>query len=795
MTYDAGSGIQTVVLLANGTVEIPIEALPNPITVKGQHHWSGDITLDMRVKTVDHDEDNSAITVMAESVTVSTLSIKIDPDADPSILNVGQASGDEDAGRVASGVDKGKITVASAQNGIKIDVKGHLLDTDGSESFTFKIKDIPEDAAIFYDGVIYTDPTPNAGTTWTFEKTNFDNTKPLTFIPPHNSNVDVKLTVGGDIVDSITFAGDTNPTVSTTTVPDVVTTVKLKGVADVISGNEIHLYDIKGDADGHGGLKNVLVDKTKTGIYSAVHVEDEGNAANQKGADFNLKEIFEDVNKINSYDNTYDNDPDQNVTTGGTNASETLTVTLTGLDAKFDVVGATLTGGSGSSRVWVMIVADIKNGNVHITTKEHFSGEINFKLEYVTTEDDGSTLTSPATAQDVTLLVTPKAEGTTTILQAHTDINEDILTHLDFANQTTLPDGDETLSALGILKADVYDGTNPKDFTIYVGNSTTTTLEQASGTSGSGVILSTNGDYYMIDLNVAADLYVQYNQDIGGEESTFDANNILDTTFHFKYDVTDAATGHQAGNVTPLTDTQTALQNDALYTLTLTPVTDGVTTTVNNGKVTDDITSTISADIDVDPNNKHNVDINTATVIKVKIHIDGIDTEGNGVEGDSSEMIKHIKVEGVPEGIGIEHGRFIGNVVGQPTDGIWYVDIPQADIIKMDGTADQTYILQFHVSDNYINYQNSLGTSESTIKIKVIDQEYDTNGGEVATAVESEIDLKFTRDTNFSGSTNDAPMDIIGLTDVNNDGTVDEKDGYAVKSTFTGFKEDPVTGK
>ena len=98
-------------------------------------------------------------------------------------------------------------------------------------------------------------------------------------------------------------------------------------------------------------------------------------------------------------------------------------------------------------------------------------------LSNVTTEDDGDTKTSPI--QNVSLLVTPEAEGTTQLLEEKLAVNEDTLTKMTFTPPTTiLPDNDEYISSLGIAKdaytvnGNNFNGVDGADFTIYLGNST-----------------------------------------------------------------------------------------------------------------------------------------------------------------------------------------------------------------------------------------------------------------------------------------------------------------------------------
>jgi len=562
--------------------------------------------------------------------------------------------------------------------------------------------------------------------------------------------------------------------------------VIIHGVADDVLNDEVKKYDIDVSIDSTTEDLTVTLDTSKTGKYSAVVEEDMNNT--QIGAEFNLKSIYMQSG-LDSYDNVYSNDPAQTQQPDTSAASETLSVVIKNLGVDFDVSGATLVSGAGASRVWVTNAADIENDLVTITTVEHYSGEVNFDLEYVTTEDDGDTKTS--VAQPVSLLVTPEAEGITTVLDAHSDVNEDQLTHMTFTTTTILPDSDEYISAMGIAQnaydagGQHYEGVDGADFTIYLGNSTATSLQDAAAISGSGVEIVTESGvqfYKITDPAIYNDLHVLYNADIGGEEVNPAVKH--QTTFGFKFDVSDKTTAVQNGSSIDLIDTESGFLNSAEYTFDLSPVTDDITADAHDGDITDTDGDGVN-DITV---SGHNVTILKTTTINVEIKIDGVDTQNengtgtngeNGLDGDKSEQIRHIRVEGVPDGIGIIDGKFIGNVAGQPDTGIWLVDLQTP--IDMDG-SQQTYDLKFQVDGNYIN---ATAPNPTDIKISVINQEYDSSGAPQATAQTDDFTLTFNRDANFSGPISEIPMDIL---DTNS--AITNEDGYSIDTNFAGFKED-----
>jgi len=835
------SNNNTYTLSLNSDAEVALEYLDS-VKIKAPNNYSGTLAIDMHVKAQDFDEDTNIASSISNSK-ISTLTINIDPDPDGTVVSIAQSKGDEDMGRESDGrITSG--TNRSAKDGIVLHVSVKTLDKDGSEHLNVFFDKIPNEAAIYYDidgdgikeiivkggeltdydhtgsavidntltttqitdlpknenGPIYI-VTDNNNGTWKLLIENYTDTgisqrdQPI-LIPPHNSNIDINLDASGYAVDKAIFA-DGSTTTETNAMGSVYDIdIIIDGKADNVANNEIYQQDIIVTTDPNTLDLSVALDNNRVGKYSSVVEEDMGNT--QVGAKFNLKDIYKRPDDINSYDNIKTNDTDQNpIDTVVTNpsisgdiASETLSITITHLDSDFDLHGATLVGGSGNSRVWVTTAADINTGNITLTTIEHYSGEVNFDIGYVTTEDDGDTMTSPI--QNVSLLVTPEAEGTTSTLIAHTDVNEDALTHMTFSNSTTLPDTDEYISSLGIVQSgytdsnnNVHKGIDGADFTIYIGNGANKKSIQdveADPNDTRVIKVTENGvDFYKIsDTSDWNNLYVLYDDDIGGKE---DPNNITtthQTTFGFKFDVADKtqADGNNNGVYNDLIDTESGFQNTADYTFVLSPVTDDITTKVNENAGDNDITSTTPTDITIDPNDRHKVIIKNSTTIKVKIHIDGVDSDGNGqLDSDKSEQIKHIRVEGVPDGIGVADGRYIGDVAGQPDSTIWLVDLKSADIIKMDGSS-KTYDLKFIVDGNYIN-----GKDDTDIKVKVINQEYDTNGVEQSTAQTGDFTLNFKRDTNFGGSTIDAPMDIL-----DSNGATTDEDGYSIDPNFTGFK-------
>ncbi len=849
---------------ASGTAFVDFTSTEPKVFITPPKNYSGSVTgATLTLIATDHElhGETDLAPAIVDQTAVVTFNMNVQPVVDGVVVSISQANGPEDSGREADGT----ISPASAADGIEMDANVRTLDTDGSEHINVYFDKIPDDAAIYYDidgdgtkeiivkgGVLtgydasgnaiidntllsttVSDAplgggdtnviTDNGDGTWKLLVENYTDTgissreKPL-FIPQHNSNEDVELKISGYSVDT----GDSMTVTSAVSSPYTLEII-VKGVADDVINNEITKEDIDiaiSDTDPDIGDLTVTLNGDP-GKYSAVVEEDMGNT--QAGAEFNLKDIYKTPDQIDSYDNRYSNNPDQSQDADTSVASETVSIIITGLDDRFDVQGATLVGGTGDERVWVTNVDAINNVDnpVKITTVKHFSGEINFKIGYVTTENDGDTNTS--TVQDVSLLVTPEAEGITNILQASSDVNEDELTHMTFYTETKLPDTDEYLSSLGIARTNYrangedFKGVDGADFTIYIvekdsdGNITNkTSLQDAldAGMIGEETITDDNGVdvkfYKITDPDHYDNLYVLYNADIGGKEDPNNVSTPHQMDFGFKFDVSDKAQAVQNGTDIDLIDTQSGFQDSAHYTFNLHPVTDDITADAQG----DDI-----SEADGDGKTEigvlgHEITISAPTIIDVKVTNAGVNTPNengtgpngeNGLDIDSSEQIRSIRIDGVPDGIGIIGGKYIGDTVdddGNPTgNNTWLVDLDQNPIV-MDA-ATKTYNLQFEVSGNYIN----AASATSNVDISFINQEYDTDGNPQATAQTGDFTLVFKRDPNFSGTTDDAPMDIIGVTDVNGDKTIDEKDGYTVDPNFDknpdeyqgGFKEDTPT--
>ncbi|MCG3682431.1 hypothetical protein [Aliarcobacter butzleri] len=294
--------------------------------------------------------------------------VNVNPVADEATLKVGQVVGYEDTARNTNkNIQDKDGTIKHPENGIALDIKVSSTDTDGSETFTVTIKDIPDSGAIFVKEpltgkdilVTYAeDGTPTikvwnngvledyTGTTITANKGSitiekFDNENPPKFIPPHNEHGDFKLNVDAKTVDTVIIDGQ-----PVTNVQDVATNkdilVVVKDVADSVVGNDYNKENLS------------LADGTNKDY----------NLVTQEDTQIKLDSVFKDSTKLSSYDKE----------------SEDLTIILKSLPKGVELEGnVTLINGQ-----YIFKASDIPS--IKIVTPANYSGELNFDITYITTE-------------------------------------------------------------------------------------------------------------------------------------------------------------------------------------------------------------------------------------------------------------------------------------------------------------------------------------------------------------------------------------------------------------------------
>ncbi|KLE01006.1 Ig-like domain-containing protein [Aliarcobacter butzleri] len=369
--------------------------------------------------------------------------VAVNPVADEATLKVGQVVGYEDTARNTNkNIQDKDGTIKHPENGIALDIKVSSTDTDGSETFTVTIKDIPDGGAIFVkepltgkdilvtyaedgtptikvwnNGVLedYTGTTITANKgTITIEK--FDNENPPKFITPHNEHGDFKLNVDAKTVDTVIIDGQ-----PVTNVQDVATNkdilVVVKDVADSVVGNDYNKENLS------------LADGTNKDY----------NLVTQEDTQIKLDSVFKDSTKLSSYDKE----------------SEDLTIILKSLPKGVELEGnVTLINGQ-----YIFKASDISS--IKIVTPANYSGELNFDITYITTEkgeanNPSKTFDSKTTTDSVSIFVKPTVDAG---FNSNTTKAEDVVTvngksyyKLDLGISYQNSDTDESLVSVTIDK-------------------------------------------------------------------------------------------------------------------------------------------------------------------------------------------------------------------------------------------------------------------------------------------------------------------------------------------------------
>ena len=449
--------------------------------------------------------------------------------------------------------------------------------SDPSETFNITISDIPAGAKIFYGGVEQT--ITNGSVTIS----NFSTSTPLTITPPFNSNVNFPLSVTATATDG----SDTSASSSPLSIP-----VTVYGVADTPT---ITLKDY---------------DSNQSGVQSYTTTEANLDGAQHK---VSLSNLIENVSSIDNED-----------------GSESFTLRITGLAKDFNLGGqaTVLVTGTGEERVWVIKPTDLNN--VFITVPENYSGNVNFKVAGVSTENDGDSKTGALT--DVNFIVTPSAEAEAT---TSATLVEDEITTLNFGIVHVNGDNDETLGHVWIAKNQAA-GAN---YTLYLDTGTSVVLLSNAGLPTKTI---DGVDYYQLTAEQAQTLAAK-----GGDQRDGDQG-----FFTYKYEVTD---NHYGSVQTAPADT---VVKEGQLKLTASAVTDAVELSVTG---ISGISNTTSSS-DQHENDDATPDTATLTAtdtVTVNLKVASIDHDG-------SEHVVRILIENVPEGVTVQ-----GANVQQVGAGTW----------------------------------------------------------------------------------------------------------------------------
>ncbi|MEO5345642.1 MAG: hypothetical protein H7834_04580 [Magnetococcus sp. YQC-9] len=207
----------------------------NGLEIKPPHDSDGDLSLSVTAKVLDNDNSNTSLT--------SNLTVTVDAVADAPIVTRGTAMGVED-------------------KPIALNLSAVLSDTDGSESLSVTIANVP-------NGATLSAGIDNHDGTWTLTPAQLNG---LTITPPHDSNADFSLQVTATSTESANL--DHASTVINQTVrvigdadaahiPNVLTAT---GVEDAVVGGSVPhgsvLLDLSGvtlsDVDGSEKLSVVI---------------------------------------------------------------------------------------------------------------------------------------------------------------------------------------------------------------------------------------------------------------------------------------------------------------------------------------------------------------------------------------------------------------------------------------------------------------------------------------------------------------------------------------------------------
>ncbi|MCG3697016.1 hypothetical protein L5F39_05245 [Aliarcobacter butzleri] len=658
--------------------------------------------------------------------------VNVNPVADEATLKVGQVVGYEDTARNTNkNIQDKDGTIKHPENGIALDIKVSSTDTDGSETFTVTIKDIPDSGAIFVKEpltgkdilVTYAeDGTPTikvwnngvledyTGTTITANKGSitiekFDNENPPKFIPPHNEHGDFKLNVDAKTVDTVIIDGQ-----PVTNVQDVATNkdilVVVKDVADSVVGNDYNKENLS------------LADGTNKDY----------NLVTQEDTQIKLDSVFKDSTKLSSYDKE----------------SEDLTIILKSLPKGVELEGnVTLINGQ-----YIFKASDISS--IKIVTPANYSGELNFDITYITTEkgeanNPSKTHDSKQETDKISIFVKPTIDAqfdsqTTKAEDSEIVDGGNSYYKVDLGISHQNGDNDETLESLTIKAPEANSG-----YKLFIIDGNTKT--------------EITSDYTLktTELNK---VYVEVKEN---QHGSFDIKGT--------YTVKDSQYAGKDVNY------ETKETKDFTHKLTITPVTDTPTIEVETGTQT-----------------HINVNAGENTEIKIPVKVSSEDTDGSEnitkivisgvpkgvtIETGSAELDAKITVS--------EHNG-IYTITGHNLNSSNFKDI----VFKVDGNANFEY-RDITITAYTKDAQGSIEEQTST-KI-TLDKTHNGNGGGTGTGPKLDIivdevkkDFNATEDTQFNfldvfkvtvaDNSNDGRTELNFKIDVGSNATLKGLDAY-----------------
>lgn len=609
--YSTDGGTTFVTQTYNGTaIEVPIEYLDS-LKFKAPQDFAGNFEIKVTAKTVDTDPDSGQTSTYISDPSVagefSTLTGSIDPVADEVNLAV--------SGRARGDED----------TEIPLNIRVSSSDIDASETITLTLSDIPAGAELKYDGTTLTlidDGKGNGTFGVTIEE--FDRSKPMTIRPPEHSNEDFPIGLSAFSVDE--FGGVTDTSAAKTGQVQVI----VRGVADDASLTVANPVFAEADVDA---------------AASTVAIDGFGSV--------NLNEVITGATLV-------DND-----------GSEKLTIKISGLDPEFHITGASLIGGTGTGRVWVLTQDELANAKVLLPI--NFSGKVTANATAVTTENDGNAKSNPSVVP-LEFTVTPSIDET--IKPGTSNLQEDSLHRVDFSllapneGDDRVVDTDEELTAIWIATADA----DTSEYTLYFGN-TGKTLAQAVTDGEPGIVLD-GGEYKITGAGIG-NIYAQGAPNLHGN-----------LTFNVGYEITDPSSDG--------TLLATVERTDITHTLEIAAVTDPATLVINS--ITADTASTTITDTTA-------VDAieNTSLTVNVTLSKDQDANGNNERDYDGSETITRVFVDGVPAGVTVDGAVYIGNVPGSGNTGRWLLS---GQPTGKNMTGEETFDLVIGLTGSAANLSN-----------------------------------------------------------------------------------------
>ncbi|MFW0702519.1 hypothetical protein ACN09M_05825, partial [Aliarcobacter butzleri] len=690
----------------------------------------GELTLHVQDRGVEEKNDSSK---WGEELKQTVkFEVAVNPVADEATLKVGQVVGYEDTARNTNkNIQDKDGTIKHPENGIALDIKVSSTDTDGSETFTVTIKDIPDGGAIFVkepltgkdilvtyaedgtptikvwnNGVLedYTGTaiTANKGTI-TIEK--FDNENPPKFIPPHNEHGDFKLNVDAKTVDTVIIDGQ-----PVTNVQDVATNkdilVVVKDVADSVVGNDYNKENLS-LADGTNKDYNLIT---------------------QEDTQIKLDSVFKDSTKLSSYDKE----------------SEDLTIILKSLPKGVELEGnVTLINGQ-----YIFKASDISS--IKIVTPANYSGELNFDITYITTEkgeanNPSKTHDSKQETDKISIFVKPTIDA-------------------QFDSQTTKAEDSEIVDGgNSYYKVDLgishQNGDNDETLE-------SVTIKAPEANSGYKL--------FIIDGNTKTEITSDYTL------KTTELNKVyveVKENQHGSFDIKGTYTVKDSQYAGKDVNYETKETKDFTHKLTITPVTDTPTIEVETGTQT-----------------HINVNAGENTEIKIPVKVSSEDTDGSEnitkivISGVPKGVIIDTGSAELDAKITVSEHNGIYTITGHNLNSSNFKDI----VFKVDGNANFEY-RDITITAYTKDAQGSIEEQTST-KI-TLDKTHNGNGGGTGTGPKLDIivdevkkDFNATEDTEFNfldvfkvtvaDNSNDGRTELNFRIDVGSNATLKGLDAY-----------------